>query len=205
MRKLNQFIFKRRSAKHLQQCTRKRQWIDYEQAKTILLLFESDYIEKNRFIRQAIDSLAKDGKRVSAWGFLDKETTNTAILPSFKILDRSSVDWLERPKEPFLRELAEAEFDLLIDLTQHDIIPLQYVCLYADARLKMGMSHRTMNDLLDFCISMPSPETETRQAQITEDDNGNFNHLNETPFHSKQQFLYEQIIHYLKTIRSEAQ
>lgn len=202
MKKLNQYIFKRRAAKHLLLSARKKRWVDYNKANTILLLFESDYIEKNRFIRKIIETLNADGKKVSAWGFLDKKITNTAILPSFRILDRSTIDWLECPKEPFLRELAENEYDMLIDLTLQDVLPLQYVCLYANASFKTGMS-RTMDDIIDFKIIIPPPITSEFHSENEEEDNIEFKDLNETLFHTDQQFLFEQIIHYLKNIRSK--
>ncbi len=201
-KKLNQYIFKRKVAKHLQQSHRAKRWVDYKKANTILLLFESDYIEKNRFIRKIIEKLTADGKKVSAWGFLDKKMTNTAILPSFRILDRSTIDWFECPKEPFLRELAESEFDMLIDLTLQDILPLQYVCLYANAAFKTGMS-RTMDDIIDFKIMIPEPDSSEFSSEMEEEDNIEFKDLNETLFHTDQQFLFEQIIHYLKNIQSK--
>lgn len=201
MKKLNQYIFRRRVAKHLQQSTREKKWVDYDKAKTILLLFESDYIEKNRLIRKIIEQLTSDGKKVSAWGFLDKKVTTTAILPSFRILDKSTIDWFERPKEPFLRELAENEYDMLIDLTLQDILPLQYVCLYANASFKTGMS-RTMDDIIDFKIIIPESEQNELMSEENEEDQIEFKDLNETLFHTDQQFLFEQIVHYLKNIRS---
>lgn len=201
MKKLNQYIFKRKAAKYLQQSDREKKWVDYEKANTILLLFESDYIEKNRFIRKIIEILTSDGKKVSAWGFLDKKMTNTAILPTFRILDRSTIDWLGCPKEVFLRELAENKFDMLIDLTLQDIIPLQYVCLYANAAFKTGMS-RTMDDIIDFKIIIPPPETSEFTSENGEDDGIEFKDLNESLFHTDQQFLYEQVIFYLKNIKS---
>lgn len=200
--KLNQYIFKRKAAKHLLQSDRQKRWVDYNKANTILLLFESDYIEKNRFIRKIIDILNADGKKVSAWGFLDKKMTSTAILPTFKILDRSTIDWFGCPKEPFLRELAENQFDMLIDLTLQDILPLQYVCLYANAAFKTGMS-RTMDDIIDFKIIIPPPDLSELNSSDDEENNIEFKDLNETLFHTDQQFLYEQIIHYLKNIRSK--
>lgn len=201
-KKLSQYIFNRRTAKHLQQFTRKKKWMDYDKANSIMLLFESDYIEKNRFIRKIIDQLTADGKEVSAWGFLDKKMTNTAILPSFRILDRSTIDWFECPKKPFLRELTENNYDMLIDLTLQDVLPLQYVCLYANASFKAGMS-RSMDDIIDFKIIIPEPDLSDFNSENTEQESIEFKDLNEMLFHTDQQFLYEQIIHYLKSIRSK--
>lgn len=203
MKKLNQYIFNKRAAKVTNESFREKRYVDYKSANTILLIFESDYIEKNRFIRKAIEQLTRDGKKVFTWGFLNKKMTSTAILPSFKILDRSTIDWFGCPKAPFLKELMENKYDMLIDLTLTDILPLQYVCLYANAALKTGMS-RSMNHVLDFVIKVPPPEpqeipepTEKNQRKIE------FQDLNESLFHTDQQYLFEQLIFYLKKIQTK--
>ncbi|MHB9055803.1 MAG: DUF6913 domain-containing protein [Paludibacteraceae bacterium] len=203
MKKLNQYIFNKRVAKVTNESPREKRYVDYKSANTILLIFESDYIEKNRFIRKAIEQLTRDGKKVFTWGFLDKKMTSTAILPSFKILDRSTIDWFGCPKAPFLKELMENEYDMLIDLTLTDILPLQYVCLYANAALKTGMS-RSMNQVLDFVIKVPQPEPQ-EISELTEKDQRKieFQNLNESLFHTDQQYLFEQLIFYLKKIQTK--
>ena len=83
MKKLNQYLFKKRSASYLRSTNRIRRFVNYETANTILLLFESDYIEKNRYIRKVIGQLVNDGKKVYAWGYINNKKATTAILPSF--------------------------------------------------------------------------------------------------------------------------
>lgn len=200
MKKLKQYIFERKVNRHLTDSQREKRWIDYKNAKNILLLFESDFVEKNRFIRKAIETLTSEGKKVSAWGFLDTKKSVTAILPSFKVLDRETINWYGQPKEPFLRELAETEFDLLIDLTLCDILPLMYVGLYANAASKVGMS-RTMDNIYDFKIIVPEPE-EIELNNDTKKKPVEFRNLNEMLFHTDQQYLFDQIIFYLKRIQS---
>ncbi|MBP1664113.1 MAG: hypothetical protein H6Q19_1253 [Bacteroidetes bacterium] len=201
MKKLNQFLFKRRSAAHLAATDRNRRFVNYENANTVLLLFESDYIEKNRYIRKVIEQLAADGKKVTAWGYLYNKKATTANLPSFKIMDKSTLDWFECPKEQLLKELREETYDLLIDLTLTDHLPLQYICLYANAAFKTGMS-RNIDNILDFKINIPLPENTETVAETTEDNKSDFEDLNESMFHTDQQFLYELIIFYLKNIQT---
>ena len=201
MKKLNQFIYNKRVAKFLRETTRTKRYVDYKSSSTILLIFESDYIEKNRFIRKAIELLSADGKKVFAWGFLDKKMTSTAILPTFKILDRSTIDWFDCPKASYLKELMELEYDMLIDLTLSDNLPLQYVCLYANATLKTGMS-RSMDDILDFVIKIPQPEPQQMPENEDERRKIELQDLNESLFHTDQQYLFEQLIFYLKRIQT---
>ncbi len=202
MNKLNQFVFKRRLTKHLQENSRNKRYVDYKNASTVLLIFESDYIEKNRFIRKAIEQLTSDGKKVFAWGFLDKKITTTAILPTFKILDRKSLDWLGCPKETYLKELMEMEYDMLIDLSLKEILPLQYVKMYANAAFKAGMSQST-DELLDFVFKVPPREEPEEDATEEERKKIEFQDLNESLFHTDQQYLFEQLIFYLKKIETK--
>lgn len=201
MKKLNQFLFKRRSATHLAATDRNRRFVNYENANTILLLFESDYIEKNRYIRKVIEMLTGDGKKVKAWGYLYNKKATTANLPSFKIMDKNSVDWFECPKEQLLKELREETYDLLIDLTLTNHLPLQYICLYANAAFKTGMS-RNIDNILDFKIKIPLQENIETFSENIEDNKSDFEDLNESMFHTDQQFLYELIIFYLKNIQT---
>lgn len=201
MKKLNQYLFKKRSASYLMSTNRIRRFVNYETANTILLLFESDYIEKNRYIRKVIGQLVNDGKKVYAWGYINNKKATTAILPSFKIMDKSSVDWFECPKEQLLKELRDESYDLLIDLTLTDHLPLQYVCLYANAAFKTGMS-RNIDNILDFKIKINIPENFETNDQTGDENKTEFEDLNESLFHTDQQFLFEQIIFYLKNIQT---
>ena len=202
MKKLNQYIFRKRTEKHLQTAIRNRRFVNYENANTVLLLFESDYIEKNRYIRKVITQLVADGKKVTGWGYIDNKKATTAQLPSFKIMDKSSINWLECPKEQLLKELCEDEYDLLIDLSLNDHLPLQYICLYANAAFKTGMS-RTSDDILDFKIKITPSISDEMEADMKDENKVEFEDLNENMFHTDQQFLFEQITFYLKNIQTK--
>ena len=79
MKKLNQYLFKKRSASYLKSTNRIRRFVNYETANTVLLLFESDYIEKNRYIRKVIGQLVNDGKKVYAWGYINNKKATRQI------------------------------------------------------------------------------------------------------------------------------
>lgn len=202
MKKLKQYIFQRRLKKHLQENSRQQRSVNYKNAKTVLLVFESDYTEKNRFIKQVIEQLASDGKKVFAWGFLNIKMSSTAILPTFKILDRKSLDCLGCPKESFLRELIDEEYDMLIDLTLKEILPLQYVKMYANAAFKAGISYST-DDLLDFVFKIPPQEEPVENPTEEELRKIEYQDLNKSLFQTDQQYLFEQLIFYLKKIETK--
>ncbi|MGC3977527.1 MAG: hypothetical protein QM751_04405 [Paludibacteraceae bacterium] len=166
MKKLKQYIFKSREKKHLAQNTREKRFVTYEKAKNIILLFESDYMEKNPFIKRVIEHLKAEGKKVNAFGYVNKKEIGSAILPDYKILNKKSCDWTELPAQSFLRELEENEYDLLIDLTTNDILPLKYILLYSNAACKAGTNKYDEN-LLDFKLQIPQDENVSADTEKT--------------------------------------
>lgn len=199
MKKLQNFIFEKRAKKHLLSQNETQKWVDFQHSNTIILLFESDYTEKNAYIKDVIATLDRSGKKVSAWGYVRKSQSARPILPQFKILGNKCVDWLMRPNEAYLRELSEKSYDLLIDLTINPIIPLQYISLLCNAPMKIGLN-RPSNHFYNFKIILPeltSPEKsemdnktnqDTKQPVIFENNN--------------EQKLFEEIIFYLKKIQT---
>lgn len=144
----------------------------YNDIQNVLVLYESDYLERNDLVKQLLTDLQRDGKTVSAWGFLRKKDIQSLILPVGRILGTRDFDILGRPKTAVRDDLARENFDLMIDLTQNDILEMRYIALYAQANFKAGRLQS--NKALDFMIDMP---------------------IEETP-----EPLFRQILHYLKTI-----
>ncbi|MDO9154551.1 MAG: hypothetical protein Q7U47_12760 [Paludibacter sp.] len=183
--KLNRYFFQKRVKSYINDKPRERRFVNYHKANTVLLLFESDYSEKNPQIRRIIRSLVNDGKKVSAWGYLQKKEISTAILPDFRILHQKDTDWLMKPHVSFMNELDELTFDLLIDLSINEVIPLQYVALQANAFCKAGIKKSEPN-ICDFVIDI---------ANINSDEE-------EEPVDINAKYIFDQIIFYLKSIQT---
>lgn len=181
---LNTYLFEKRARKQLS-ASRDRRFVNYDRAKTVLLLFESDFTEKNPVVRKIIQILQQDGKKVSAWGFIDKKVVATAILPDFRILNHKDTDFFQRPQQPFMNELEDVEYDLMIDLSLRPLIPLQYIALHAHAACKTGV-RKTHLPVYDFIIDMDNIEVPVESP--------------ETPV--EELYLFNQIIFYLKRIQT---
>jgi len=182
---INTFLFNKRAQQYIRSTEREQRFVSYDKAKTVLLLFESDYSEKNPIIRKIIQSLQQDGKKVSAWGFIDKKEITSAILPDFKILHHQQTDFFHKPEPTFFRELENLQFDLMIDLSLQLQLPLEYLALHANAYCKTGL-RKTAFPIYDFMINMDS-------LNSTEE-------LIEHPI--DEIYLYDQIIFYLKSIQT---
>lgn len=138
LNKIINYLFKKRVIKLKTIAHREKRFVNYQSAHTIILLFESDYMERNTEIRQLIQLLHADGKKVMAWGYLQKKEITSPILPDFRILHQKNADFSGYPSVEFRRELEELNFDLLLDLTVNEIKPLQYIALFANAACKVS-------------------------------------------------------------------
>lgn len=144
----------------------------YDDIHSVILLYESDYLERNTLVKQLSNRLQNDGKTVSTWGYVDKKDITTLILPVGRILGSRDINWLGRPKQDILDDLRRENYDILIDLSQTDCLPLRYLALEANVAFKCG--RRRDDGTLDFMIDMPAEEDPTE--------------------------LFNQIIHYIKQL-----
>ena len=183
--KINTFLFNRQARKLASSAERERSFVSYKKAKTVFLLFESDFTEKNAVIRKIVQMLQLDRKKVVAWGFIDKKQVSTALLPDFRVLNYEHTDFFKKPHASFFRELERYEFDLVIDLSLHSILPLEYFTLFANAKCKIGVK-KTETPIYDFIIDL---ENHQQTLESSEEE------LDEL-------FLFNQIIFYLKSIQS---
>ena len=184
--KLRQYFFVKYATKFIKANVRDSRFVNYENAKTILVLFESDYSEKNILIRRIIQNLIKDGKKVCAWGYIEKKEITTAILPDFRILHHKDTDIYKKPKVSYLNELDDMEFDLLIDLSVNEILTLQYIALHANAFCKTGVVKNKLK-IFDFGLNL---------------DNVNGNDENEM-VDINPRYILDHIIFYLKSIQTK--
>jgi hypothetical protein len=184
--KLNRTIFQKRFKKFKQIEERERRFVNYNSAKTIMLLFESDYTESNQEVRELIRKLTADGKKVMAWGFSANKVVVSPILPDFRILNKKNCDFTQKPAESFFRELESVQFDLLLDITVHDILPLNYLTLYAHAGFKAGAG-KSDPLLYDFVLDIKHLTT------LSDEENA---------FELDASYIYNQIIFYLKSIQT---
>ena len=146
-----------------------------DRVQTVLLLFESDLTEKNLQVKQLAKELAKEGREVTAWGYVDMKRSQSAILRNYRVLSRSDINLFHKPKSTHLDDLKGQHFDLLIDLSLHQVLPLRYLALYANADFRAGAQTQEPY-LSDFMLALP-PDKD-------------------------QVYLFDQIMYYLKNIQS---
>ncbi len=156
-----------------------KQFVDYAHAKSVLLIYESDLLEKRSVIDNLAQKLRNDGKQVSIIGYVHKKLCESRQTAEFTMLDKAQVGWWRKPNAEMLESLAKQHFDIAIDLTQRTCLPLQYALLYANATCKIG-SAISQYGLTNFIIDISGEE---KSQKIYE------------------QTLFDAIVHYLKEIK----
>ena len=168
-------------------CTRKSTFRSWDDIRSVLLLFESDYQEKNNDARSFIKMLQNEGKRVVVCCYVNKKEAETATLDNYIVLDRKKTNWLGRPHDAMVGECLKEKFDVVMDMTETNCLPLKYVLLQAKSDFRCGKSCGD-NSLYDFVIEMPPHPVDAKTGMPRTD-------------YSFVDRLGEQIVRYLKMIK----
>lgn len=178
--KLKQYIFEYLRKK---QEPRNPRFPHFDQPLKVMIIYESDVLERNDAIKSIRQDLLRRQMDVTMWGYVEKKEITTLILPQSRILGVDDYNLLGKPRDYVLTDLLAEHYDLLIDLTTRPLLPLRYLAMYTDADFKVGMN--LGEGIHDMLISLPdlSPE-QGEEAEI------------------EASWLYHQILSYLTTIKS---
>ena len=180
MNKLKQYIFEYLRKK---QEPRNPRFPHFDQPLKVMIIYESDVLERNDAIKSIRQDLLRRQMDVTMWGYVEKKEITTLILPQSRILGVDDYNLLGKPRDYVLTDLLAEHYDLLIELTTRPLLPLRYLAMYTDADFKVGMN--LGEGIHDMLISLPdlSPE-QGEEAEI------------------EASWLYHQILSYLTTIKS---
>ena len=178
--KLKQKIF---DYLHGKQAERQTRFPHVDQPLKVLLIYESDVLERNDNIKTIRQDLLRRQMDVTMWGFVEKKEIQTLILPQSRILGLRDYNLLGKPRDYVLSDLQAEHYDLLIDLSTRPLLPLRYIAMFADADFKVGLN--LGEGIHDMLIAMAATANEQGEPQPVEAG-----------------ALYEQIMKYLTTIKS---
>ncbi|MGM9825098.1 MAG: DUF6913 domain-containing protein [Paludibacteraceae bacterium] len=172
---------------------RNAKWPHWESVKQVLVLYESDLVEKNPTIRAIRTELQKHHIDAVFWGYVPKKEVQSAVLPQSRIVGMKDFNCFGYPRKELVQDLQQQRYDLVIDLNQSNALPLRYLCLLADAGFKSGMASTG-----DAGVS-PAVNGKKINYQIVQSpcDLQINTQPQETP-----EFLFQQILHYLTNIQS---
>ena len=180
MNKLYQFVFEYLLKR---QQPREVRFPHFDKPLKILVIYESDVLERNDAIKTIRQDLLRRQMDVTMWGYVAKKEISSLILPQSRILGLNDYNLLGKPREYVLNDLQAEHYDVLLDLTTHPVLPLRYIALYADASFKAGLNMG--EGIHDMLISLPDLTPEQEEDAALE-----------------ASWLYDQMMRYLSSIKS---
>lgn len=159
-----------------QQKLRSAVYKNYDEVKNVLLLADVSDVSIYEHIKSIKNKFTKDGKRVGTILFVWDKTTSEffATSSTAKVITEDNFSWNGKPDSGVGSDLTG--YDLLINLNEGESVFIDYLTLLAKVDLKAGAAKNDQS-LLDFMV-----------------DTGDSHDI---------EFLADQIIFYLRTIKSK--
>lgn len=155
--RVGRFLFSIR----LKQVRRKKQLVNLNQAKNICITYNVTGQEAFRTVKTLVKELTTKQRQVMALGFINRKS-----IPNYCVAANSGyyfnlrdLNWYGGPKNDYIKELINKEFDILIDLTLEDVFVLEYVSGLSRSKLKVGRYSKTHEHYLDLMISLKRTAT----------------------------------------------
>lgn len=137
--------------------SRSKKVVNLTNASTIGILFsmldEQDYL----YVNSVVNQLIANGKDVRIIAFLPQKQIPNYYIAKLKmdLITLKDLNFLGICKKPFCESFIQEEFDLLIDLSSDDYLPLNYISGLSHASFKAGRYSEKMIEVYDFMVKKP--------------------------------------------------
>jgi hypothetical protein len=132
---------------------------NFATANHVALLYNDEDEAKFKKIKSYVKYLHEEHgiRKVMAFGFIDTDKKNVpawhAHKLEFEYFTREDLNWHLKPSRD-VRTFTDQEFDMLIDLTHQDCVPIKYVLAHSCAKMKVGRKGTVSEGHYDFLIDM---------------------------------------------------
>ena len=133
--KIGQWIFHR----ELKLNKRKKSVSNLDDAKSIGILFEATSKEQILEVKPLVDYFFKLRKDVKAFGYVNSKKFDECHIPKlqYDFFNLKDLNWYYKPQNDYILNFVKKEYDILINLSDSNCIPLKYlVTSSADLRLE---------------------------------------------------------------------
>lgn len=112
--------------------------MDLKSAKSVGLLLDATELAGREVVLKFSEELKKQGKEVKLLAYFggNPKVANFA----FTHFTKKDLDWALRPKSQDIQKFINQPFDILINLTPHGSLPLEYIAAFSKAKFRVGPS-----------------------------------------------------------------
>jgi len=162
--RVGQFVFKR----DLRHNKRRKVVFNLEKAKSIGILYEATTKEDIKQVKPLIDYFFGLRKDVKAFGFVNDKEYQDCHIPKlqYDFFNLKDLNWYYKPQNDYIKNFVKKEYDILINLSNSDCIPIKYLVASSIANFKVG-KHEEGYDIYDLMIKLDKKE-DTMQKLMSE-------------------------------------
>lgn len=145
----------------LKKAERRKKVYNINDARNIGVVFEVKDEAHFGHIHLFVDFLHDQGKHVKALGYVESKDLMRFLKHTsvYSYFDKSGTNWYMKPTDSEALNFQNEEFDILIDLTEVDILPVQFVVAFSQARFKVGHYDEVLHDFYDMAIKAEGEKT----------------------------------------------
>jgi hypothetical protein len=124
----------------VQKTVRERKMTNLKDARKIGVMYTLDDVPDYEVVSEFVSGLQRDHKEVKALGFVKNKTLVSRFLPKlcYDFFSGKDLNWFFKPVNTNVRDFIEKEFDILIDLSLKDNLPLKFISGFSQAHCRVG-------------------------------------------------------------------
>ncbi len=148
-------------SKEVSLVSRNKMFVNLGDAKTIGIVFNASEKEQFELVKKYINYLKDLKKRVKAIGFFNSVETPlmTYSKLEYDFFSLKDLNWYNTPKNVYVSNFIEDQFDILIDLNMHDSFPLTYISTLSRAKFKVGKKSSGDHSIFDLMLEIDSSKS----------------------------------------------
>lgn len=127
-----------------------RQPVSLAMAKTIGILFYADDVTKNDVLLAFIQQLKLQQKDVQLLGYMQKR--EFGFVYPFPFITDKETGWYGKPGGQGTHHFIESRFDLLINFSLEECLPLEYISAVSPAKFRVGFNKVPENANYDLIL-----------------------------------------------------
>jgi hypothetical protein len=140
---------------------RNRRSCNLDTARYIAILYYLPDEDSYKKVEEFIKTISDKNIKVKVACFTEQKFIPHYFIPKLlqDILTVKDVNWKYQPVKPFVKDFIEEEYDILIDLSLSEYLPLLYLAANSKAGLKIGRFNETHQSYFDLMIDIPADST----------------------------------------------
>lgn len=168
IQKIKNYFGELKLRRALQLSERHKEFINFDEAKTIGIIFEATEAEDFDAVKKLVNQLKEKKKIVKAVGFYDQKFTPVNISYSkadFDLFNLKELTPLQEPASPYIRTFIDSTQDVFIDLNLKNKFPLRTVAIQSMASFKIGIDFPANHNVHDLLLKMDPSDGPLRVGQ----------------------------------------